>query len=178
MKRLLLSTLILGIILRAHSQEPLKNLSGESVVTAVVFLGIDCPISQKYIPTLNAIHERYSSQAVSVVGLVPGRIKKSDLVKFKNEYGIQFKIFPDKKYQSVKLLSATTTPEVVVLDKQHNIKYRGAIDNWFYELGGYRQVATQDYLIDAINALLAGHQPEITDSKALGCFIQIPRNFQ
>lgn len=178
MRRFILSTLLLGIILRTTGQEPLKSLSGTSVVTAVVFLGIDCPISQKYIPTLNAINERYSSQAVSVVGLVPGRIKKSDLTKFKKEYGIKFKIAPDRKYQLVKFLSATTTPEVVVLDKQRNIKYRGAIDNWFYELGGYRREATQDYLIDAIKAVLSGHQPEVASSKALGCFIQIPRNFK
>ena len=54
----------------------------------------------------------------------------------------------------------------------HEVIYRGAIDNWFYELGRYRLEITDHYLIDAINASLDGKKPALTKTEALGCFIQ------
>jgi hypothetical protein len=142
----------------------------------IIFLAVDCPISQKYIPALNAIHERYGNRVVSIHSVIPGKIKKTDIAKFKDAYGIAFPISPDKRYGLVKKLSAQATPEVFVIDNEFNVKYRGAIDNWFYELGGYRKEATEHYLRDAIEALLAGEEPKIEKTKALGCFIQIPPN--
>ena len=62
-----------------------------------------------------------------------------------------------------------------MFDKNLDLKYRGAIDNWFYELGGYRQDVTEDYLIDGIDAILAGSDPKKPSTLAVGCLIQMPR---
>ena len=174
MKHLIVFFLLMSFALQANSQKLLENLSERSEVTVVIFLAIDCPISQKYIPVLNAIHKTYSGRDVKIHAFVPGRIQKADLKKFEDEYGLAFTIAPDKKFRWVNMLSATTTPEVFVFDNQLAMKYRGAIDNWFYELGGYRKDATENYLIDSIEALLAGNTPEIEKTKPLGCIIQVP----
>ena len=159
-----------------HGQyESCYETSPDSNINIVVFIAVDCPISQKYIPVLNAIQERYKAQSVAIRSIIPGKIKKGDLQKFVREYDVGFPVVADKNYKCVKPLGAGTTPEVFVFDDQNSLKYRGAIDNWFYELGGYRKNSTEDYLIDAIESLLAGHDPEPDSTSALGCLIQVPK---
>lgn len=175
MKRVALVCLCLMFGLQANCQKQLKKLSRGAAVTVVIFLSEDCPISQKYIPTLNTIQRKYHDNAVRIHAIIPGKIKRSELAKFKEEYEITFPITFDKNYRMVQLLSATTTPEVFMFDKKLDLKYRGAIDNWFYELGGYRQDVTEDYLIDSIDALLAGGEPKNPTTLAVGCLIQMPR---
>ena len=175
MKRVVLLCLCLMFGLQANCQKQLKKISRGAAVTVVIFLSEDCPISQKYIPALNTIQRKYHDHAVTIYAIIPGKIKKSELARFKEEYEISFPVTSDKKYRMVRLLSATTTPEAFMFDKNLDLKYRGAIDNWFYELGGYRQDVTEDYLIDGIDAILAGGDPEKPSTLAVGCLIQMPR---
>lgn len=142
--------------------------------TVLVFLAVDCPISQKYIPVLNAIQKKYENSPVHFEGLVTGSVKARDVEKFSSDYAIQFPLKTDKDFLCARQMSAEVTPEVFVLDDQCAIKYRGAIDNWFYDLGGYRKESTEDYLIDALDALLKGNDPKVANTKAIGCFIQAP----
>jgi hypothetical protein len=173
-KHVLLFCLCSIVGFRACCQEQLQKISRGSTITVIIFLSEDCPISQKYVPAINAIQRKYHDRGVRIHAIIPGKIKKSDLTRFKEEYAITFPITRDKKYRMVQLLSATTTPEVFMFDRNLDLKYRGAIDNWFYELGGYRQEVTEDYLIEAIDALLAGGQPDKANTLAVGCLIQIP----
>lgn len=174
MKSALLFFLTCTITLQANGQDHLLHkISEGSKITVVVFIAIDCPISQKYIPELNAIQKRYH-QDVKIYSVIPGKIKKNVLEKFIKEYAIGFTVSPDKKYKLAKTLSASATPEVFVFDGNNSLKYHGAIDNWFYELGGYRNETTENYLVDSIESLLTGKEPKIETTKAIGCIIQIP----
>lgn len=150
------------------------RLSVDSDVTVIVFLAVDCPISQKYVPALNRICEKYTGRSVKMHAVIPGRLKKRALRKFVTEYGMCFSARRDRRYTWVETLAANATPEVFVFDHQKKLLYRGAIDNWFYELGGYRKEPTKHYLVDAIDAGLAGEQPDVQQTKALGCFIEVP----
>lgn len=143
-------------------------------LTVLVFLAVDCPISQKYIPVLNAIQKKYENSPVRFEGLITGSVKARDLEKFSSEYAILFPLKTDKDLLCARQMSAEVTPEVFVFDDKCEIKYRGAIDNWFYDLGGYRKESTEDYLIDAVDALLKGNDPEVRTTKAIGCLIQAP----
>lgn len=67
----------------------------------------------------------------------------------------------DKKHNVTNKYSATITPEVVLIDKNQLVIYRGAIDNWFFELRRYRLEITEHYLVDAIDASLNGQQPSV-----------------
>ena len=158
----------------AASQYSLPGkVRGDNNVTVVVFIATDCPISQKYIPALNEIHKRYDGK-MNFYSVIPGKVKIKSLKKFIQEYDITFTVTPDKKYDRVKALGASVTPQVFVFDRRDALKYHGAIDNWFYELGGYRNKPTENYLIDAIESVLAEKDPKTESTKALGCFIQIP----
>jgi len=46
------------------------------------------------------------------------------------------------------------------------------IDHWFYDLGSYRQQTTENYLKDALDAVLKGAEPILKKTDAIGCIIQ------
>lgn len=142
-------------------------------IAVVVFLAVDCPVSQKYIPVLNAIHSEYQRD-VDLVALVPGKTTRRKIKQFEKEYSIGFPVRADAKFDCARGLQASVTPEVFLFDHRKMLKYRGAIDNWFYDLGGYRQETTENYLIDAIEALKDGRTPAATTAEAIGCPINIP----
>ena len=136
-----------------------------------VFLSTDCPISQNYISELNRIAEKYSSEIV-LKGIIPGKIKKKDLEFFKTEYQVKFKLAADRNYKMVDKLNGKTTPEVFLYNSLGLLKYEGAIDNWYYELGKHRQEPSQQYLIEAIEDLMNGKDPRQPRTQAVGCIIQ------
>ena len=138
-----------------------RELQKEGKTRVVVFLGLDCPISQKYMPSLNTLANAYAKKGVHLQAIIPGQTKKKAIKNFVSEYQAAFPILADREYAWVTALSATVTPEVFVFDEGSNLQYRGAIDNWFYELGGYRKEATEDYLSDALDAVLAGREPAV-----------------
>jgi hypothetical protein len=146
--------------------------TGKDIVVAV-FLGVDCPISQKYIGTLNSLYGRYKDRPeITWHFIVPEDIRGRDVKKFSREYNAQFPIVPDgPDRQFTTRFGATITPQAVVLlgGKQH---YTGAIDDWFYALGKYRNKVTAHYLIEAIEASLSGTSPAVAKTEAIGCFIQ------
>lgn len=69
------------------------------------------------------------------------------------------------------LYDAKTTPDMFVIDTAGRLAYMGAIDDRATvdkaDIAGAR-----NYVRDAINALLAGHQPEISNAKSYGCGVK------
>jgi peroxiredoxin len=62
---------------------------------------------------------------------------------------------------------AKTTPHAFVIDRQGILRYRGAVDDVAFR----QRVATRFYLKDAVDALLAGKLPEVTEVQPFGCTI-------
>jgi hypothetical protein len=79
----------------------------------------------------------------------------------------------DKDHELVRKYSITVTPEVVLLDATGKVQYRGAIDNWYYELGKHRQTVTEHYLIDAIQSSISGETIAIKEAKPIGCILSM-----
>lgn len=152
-----------------------KNTSIESAGKNVVilFLGTDCPITQKYITRIKSIVNAFTASA-DFYGVFPAQFSIKEIKNFKKEYSISIPLFRDENMELVKHLNATVTPEAFLLDKMLMLQYQGAIDNWFYELGKYRQTTTEEYLIDGLKALAKGEVPSINKTEAIGCFIQMP----
>ena len=151
------------------------QMKDDDAASVVVFLSPWCPISQKYIPTLNAIYDRYAGKNVEFFAFMPGKVSAGERKKFINDYEIKFTVQTDKKFKWAEAMKAAITPEVFVFDRNDTMQYHGAIDNWFYDLGRYRSEPTDHYLVDAVDAVLAGEQPEVKSTKATGCSIQLPQ---
>jgi hypothetical protein len=169
MKRIIFFLLI--IVSFAKGQHAHEQHSSE--IQVVIFMAVDCPITQKYLNRIKEIANQFSGKPVQFVGYFPVGLTKKESTLFRNEYNIPntIELRDDKKHEWTEMLDAKVTPEVFVL-KDKEVLYRGAIDNWFYELGRYRKEVTAHYLIDAIHAGLNNEKPSIKETEALGCFIQ------
>jgi hypothetical protein len=89
------------------------------------------------------------------------------------EHDIEFPFVKDMDGNTVKALGVKRTPEAVVLDERRNLRYRGRIDDQ-YRLSGNRAEPTRRDLQEALEAVLAGKAPEITETTVDGCMITLP----
>lgn len=161
---------------RAPAQSDVPSpMKDDDAASVVVFLSPSCPVSQKYIPTLNAIYDKYAAQNVEFFAIIPGKVTMKERKTFITDYAVKFQVRPDKKFRWATSMEARITPEVFVFDRNDVVQYRGAIDNWFYDLGRYRSEPTDHYLTNAVEAVLAGKAPEVTATEATGCSIQSPQ---
>ncbi|RYU96306.1 redoxin domain-containing protein [Emticicia agri] len=138
--------------------------------SVIVFFDTDCPICQKYTRLLKEINQQYSAQGIKVYVVYPhNHVDIAAIRGFKTEYQFDLPIYFDKKQKLLHQLKGSVTPEVFLLNNQGRTIYHGAIDNWFYGLGKSRTKATENYLLNAIDALIKGENIKITYHEPIGC---------
>ncbi len=71
----------------------------------------------------------------------------------------------DEGHHVADLYGATVTPHFFILDSGGRIRYQGAWDDITFR----RRVATRQYVDEAIEALLKGAEPGITETPPYGC---------
>ena len=65
------------------------------------------------------------------------------------------------------MFEAQTTPHVYLIDREGILRYRGAIDDATFR----RRTPSRFFLDEAVESLLEGHLPALTESPAYGCTI-------
>ena len=73
----------------------------------------------------------------------------------------------DPNHEVADLYGAVTTPHLFLVDPSGSLRYQGAIDDITFR----KRTATQHYLQLAVEALLAGDQPELAETPPYGCTI-------
>lgn len=140
----------------------------------IVASNTSCPIVQKYWPKLVRLHTEFAPQGVQFLSL---NVLHSDSIPAICAQAIQFDIpFPmvkDIDGQAVAALGLTRTPEVVVLDAEHRLRYRGRIDDQ-HRLGASTPAVRRENLRDAVTAVLAGKEPLPAETSVDGCRITAP----
>ncbi|MCO5295252.1 MAG: redoxin family protein [Fimbriimonadaceae bacterium] len=140
-------------------------------LSAVIFVTVDCPISNAYAPEINRLVAAYDPKGVQfyLVHVDPD-LSSSRAKAHAKEFGFKCPVLLDPRHQFVKELGATKTPEAFVLDRKGPELYRGRIDDRWADLGVLRDPRTHD-LRDAIDAALAGKAVKVKRTEAVGCFI-------
>jgi hypothetical protein len=83
------------------------------------------------------------------------------------EIGFNFPYLYDPTQKVGRDYEATVTPHIFVLDGQRRLAYIGSIDDSQDEAK-----VTEQYLRDALDAVLAGGEPKIAKVEAFGCSIK------
>lgn len=137
-----------------------------------VFLAPECPASLYYIPELRRIHGSWGHK-VNMTGIIPGTAASAEeCINFKQQHPLPFDVFHDASMEYVKRWSAEVTPEVVLVNGDGKILYRGAIDDAMPELGIKRSVVHRRYLLENLLALNAERPLPYSNVRAVGCFIE------
>jgi hypothetical protein len=150
--------------------DPLVQSAGRVVV--LTFVRADCPISNRYAPTLREIQGRFAPRGVCFYLVYPDPHATPDEIRghvAQYDFGMPPLLDPD--HALVKLARATVTPEAAVFDRRGKLVYRGRIDDRHVEFGKSRPAPTTHDLEDAIAAALANETVPVTTTEAVGCFI-------
>jgi len=150
----------------------MEELVAPDKPTVVVFLGVECPLAKLYALRLNEMQEDYAGR-VSFVGLNPNLQDSADeLREFSRVHQLKFPFRKDHQQAFAQQLNATRTPEAFLLSPDGAVLYRGRIDDQF-QPGANRGSATNHYLRQAIDSILAGQDIKIPFVEAVGCLVHI-----
>ncbi len=137
----------------------------------VIFLGTECPIARLAGPRLAELAERYEGKGVVFVGIdANSQDSLADIAHYAKEHKIQFPILKDAGNTVADQFGAERTPDAYVLDGDRRVRYRGMIDNQ-YGVGYARPTATSNYMLDALDEVLAGKAVTRPTTEPVGCFI-------
>lgn len=140
-----------------------------------VFAGIECPISNRYIPLLNKMNEKYSKNKIQFFEVYSApRLDLAQINKHANDFGIKATVIWDYKQNLADATGANTTPQVVVVGNDGEIKYSGRIDNQYVSLGKSRNSATTHELDDALQSVVKGVKVKLSKTNVVGCCIPKP----
>jgi thiol-disulfide isomerase/thioredoxin len=136
----------------------------------VLFLGTECPVSNAFIPKLNAWAKQYGND-VTFVGINSNEQDDAAVVaKHAKEFGIAFPVLKDAEAQIAAKFQVKRIPEAFVLDGQRLVRYRGRIDDQFAP-AVKRDKATTKELVEAIDAVLAGKDVTTAYTAVAGCLL-------
>ena len=151
-----------------------------SPVLVVIFTCNHCPIAQMYERRIVQLAADYKDRGVSVVAIEPNdpnatRIDELDSsdtgdsleeMKIRAQYKhLTYPYLYDGKTQSVtNAYGPQATPHAFVFDRDRRLRYEGRMDNSYR----YEKVTTHE-LRDAIDALLAKREVEVTHTGVFGC---------
>src|SRR5712692_7681989 len=168
-----------GVDGKKHSLKDFRK----SPVLVVVFTCNHCPTAQYYEERLKKISADYKRRGVALAAISPNDPKSvrldelgyTDLSDSFQEMKVRAKYqqfnFPylyDGENENVsRAYGPVATPHAFVFDRERKLRYRGRIDD--SERPEY--VTVQD-LRNALDALLAGREIEVKQTKSFGCSIK------
>lgn len=152
------------------------RLLGETPGTkaiVLVFLGPECPISQRYVPELNRIAAEEGTNRVEFLGVLSGpSMTRTQAAVFVKEYALQFPVLFDEAGALARWLRPTHVPQAFVLKPDGDLLYRGRIDDGYESPGKRRTVIQHRELRDALSAVLAGRTPPRIFAPPVGCYFE------
>jgi thiol-disulfide isomerase/thioredoxin len=158
-----------GVDLAGKPVDPLQANPGKPVV--LIFVRTDCPISNRYAPTIQRISAQYAGKAAFWL-IYPDKSESSAAIeRHLHAYGYKIPALHDPQHSLVKLGGAHITPEAAVFDAGGQLVYHGRIDNWYVTFGHPRAAPTTHELDDALQAVLQGGKPQVATASAIGCYI-------
>jgi peroxiredoxin len=161
----------------AYEDFALKDPTGElhavskwkgRVATVLYFWSIDCPCVDRVELRMRDLIERYEPRGVSFVAIDshPDDAPKAAMEKLGKLYiespKPQYRLLLDPTGKVARAVGGRTSTDIVVLDADWKVRYRGAIDDDLMK-------PTKPYLSVALDALLAGRSPEVTETTPYGC---------
>jgi peroxiredoxin len=147
-----------------------------SKAVVLFFLGTECPVSNYYASAMKGVAAKYAQRGVTCLGIhADPSVSAEDAAVHAKEYGLSFPIWMDPEQQLAAAVGARVTPDAFVLSPDGRVLYRGRIDDRFALDGKRRDVPTTRDLVDAIEAVLAGKAPPVSETKAYGCPLPKPK---
>jgi peroxiredoxin len=164
----------------------LKNIDGKMISMAdyseargfiVIFTCNNCPYAIAYEDRIIEMDKKYKALGYPVIAINPNDpdVQPGDsydaMQERAAEKGFTFPYLYDKDQSTYPIYGATRTPHVYVLNKEDGdlvVRYIGTIDDNYADASAVKE----KYLANAVDALIAGNDPDPATTKAIGCSIK------
>ncbi len=146
-----------------------KELAEGAKVSVFVFFSAHCPCQAAHDARLRELDARYKTRGVKIF-IVDSEVSASTEADAREARarGYAFPVLLDKGAAFANSVGAEFATFTIVVDDQGVVRYRGGIDS-------DRMHLTDDaepYLANAIDDLLAGKSPRVSEGKVLGCSLR------
>jgi len=150
-------------------------LETDADYVVLLFLAVECPISNRFAPEVNRIVKKFSSDEVAFWAVYTNDQKTvKEIATHQKDYAYEIPALRDYGGFLVEASGAFVTPEVSVYDtKAKAWVYRGRINNQYIDFGKWRKKATKHDLMDTLTAIGNGASIEPRRTRAVGCYIVI-----
>ena len=168
-----------GVDGRKHSLKDFKKAD----ILVVVFTCNHCPTAQYYEERLKQIVDDYKRKGVALVAINPNDPKSvrldelgyTDLSDSFKEMIVRARykkfnfpyLYDGDKQETARAYGPVATPHAFVFDKERKLRYVGRVDD-----SERPELAKTHDLRNAIDALLAGHEVDVTQTRTFGCSIK------
>lgn len=130
----------------------------------------DCPAAQNSIHKINALYKKFNKYGIDFIGVNPplnneisNEITKAELL---------FITINDVNYFLCKKYKITVSPEFIIVNNKNKILYRGAIDDYYFDVGKHKSKPSTNYLEDALQSIVNKKDIKINKTKSFGCYIE------
>ncbi|WP_437229143.1 thioredoxin family protein [Planctomicrobium sp. SH661] len=150
---------------KTHSLSDLKD----KTVVVVVFTCASCPTAVDYEARIAALARKHADQ-VAVVAICVNQVEADQLpalTQRAQEQKFNFDYLSDASQKIARDYGAVFTPEFYVLNRDRKIVYMGAMDD-----STNADDVQARYVEDAVQAALAGTDPEVKEVIARGCRVR------
>ncbi len=142
-----------------------KDFQGKT--TVLIITCNHCPVAVRYEDKIIKLAEKYAkNDKVEVVAINVNNLEADKLPAMKTRAkskGFNFPYLYDSSQKIARKLGARVTPEFYVLDSKWNVIYHGAMD---------QRGKGQNYVVEAVEANLAGNTPKVQETRAFGCGVK------
>jgi peroxiredoxin len=142
----------------------LSDYRGRIVI--VNFWSCECPHSERTDKAIMSMFVQWQDDT-SMLTIASNRNESAEDVANVSEARRLPTVLLDANCEVADLFEAQTTPHVFVIDREGILRYRGSVDDVTFR----QRVPTRFFLDLAVESLLEGHLPKLTESPAYGCAI-------
>lgn len=151
---------------------PFDPLATRAAATALIFVGPDCPISNRYAPEIQRLSALYERDGVLFFLVYPDpQLSSASIRQHLAQFAYELPALRDPQHALVDLAEAGATPQAAVFDGAGALVYSGRIDDRYIDFGKQRPTARTHDLDEALQATLAGRRPATARTPAVGCYI-------
>lgn len=152
----------------------LSDLADKEVVV-VVFTCNSCPVATDYEDRILAFSKKFAGPKgkVGLVAINVNKIAEDQLPKMRERAeakGFDFPYLYDATQQIGRAFGANFTPEFFVLDRDRKVVFMGGMDD-----SSQADMVKANFLVPAVEAVLAGKPPETAEAPAIGCRVRYER---
>lgn len=157
---------------KTHSLDEFKDR--DAVV--LIFTAASCDTAVEYEERINSLVAKFGSPSgkVGIIAVCVNHRAPADrldkLTARANKQKFAYPVMYDESQKIARDYGAIYTPEFYVLDKGRKIAYMGAMDD-----ATDASKVTNNFVENALNAVLKGESPEVKETIARGCLVRYAR---